>query len=77
MVVQNVSCVDGVSVDSSFEYKITNIIDETRRNKFSTELDIIMAEYIMNCLTSFNITTKKRDDYYEFFIRKDLDPYDD
>ena len=70
MVVQNASCVDGVSVDNNFEKKLRELINITCQEKYSNTPDFILAKYINNCLSAFNIAINKRDKYYSFVANK-------
>lgn len=51
---------------SEFEVKLMHLINECSMESGSNTPDFILAQYLYNCLLTWNIITKKRDDWYGY-----------
>lgn len=55
---------DAPRVVSDFEKELTSLINRYSRENRSDTPDFILAQYIDNCLTAFDVATLRRDQWY-------------
>ena len=51
--------------DDKFKIEIENLINKYSKENGSNTPDFILAEYLMNCLITFNVATNKRTKWYK------------